>query len=119
MFNMPSSSNEINNKPRERGSPLATNPKQDNTIQKLKQSTKGVKFEKERSHAEQRVQLIQLLAPPTSHLDDLRAMPVPQLNELSDVALVKQALQLVTNDDPHGYIPQPLTIFATSDDTTL
>ena len=118
---MSSSSNEINNKPREHGSPLATNPKQDNTIQKLKQSTKGVKFEKERRHAEQRVQLIQLLVPPPSHLDDLRVMPVTQLNELSDVSLVKQALQLVTNDDPHGYtrtenvsIPQLLTTFATS-----
>ncbi len=43
------------------------------------------------------------------------------MNKLSDELLVKEALRLVTNDDPHGYtrtinvsIPQLLTIFATS-----
>ncbi len=61
------------------------------------------------------------MAPPTSHFDDLRVIPVAQLNKLSDELLVKEALRLVTNDDPHGYtrtlnvsIPQLLTIFATS-----
>jgi hypothetical protein len=88
---------------------------------KQNKSTKGVKFLKQRRHAEQRVQLIQLLAPPTSHFDDLRVKPIHELNKLSDELLVKEALRLVTNDDPHGYtstenfsIPQLLTFFATS-----
>ena len=88
---------------------------------KQKQSTKGVKLGKERRHTEERVQLIQLLAPPSTHLDELRVMPVSQLNQLSDVDLVNQALQLVTNDDLYGYtrtgnisIPQLLTMFTTS-----
>lgn len=50
-------------------------------FQKQKQSTKGVKSDKERRHADQRVQLIQLLAPPPAHLDELRVMA--QLNQLS------------------------------------
>ena len=88
---------------------------------KQKQSTKGVKLGKERRHTEERVQLIQLLTPPSTHLDELRVMPVSQLNQLSDVDLVNQALQLVTNDDLYGYtrtgnisIPQLLTMFTTS-----
>ena len=89
------------------GSPKGTNPKQENTIpvsfQKQKQSTKGVKLEKERRHSEQRAQIIDLLTPPASHLDALRTTPLSVLLELSDVALVTSALQLVTNDDPHGY----------------
>jgi len=62
-----------------------------------------------------------LLTPPASHLDALRTTPLSVLLELSDVALVTCALQLVTNDDPHGYkrtkdvsIPQLLTLFALS-----
>jgi hypothetical protein len=74
---MSSSSNENNKFPDEPG---ATNSKQ---------STKGIKLGKERSHAEQRLQLIQLLATPPSHVDDLRVMPVCQLNELTDVQMVK------------------------------
>jgi hypothetical protein len=107
------------------GSPKGTNPKQENTIpasfQKQKQSTKEVKLEKERRHSEQRAQIIELLAPPTSHLDELRVTPVSVLLELSDEALVTSALQLVTTDDPHGYartdnvsIPQLLMWFALS-----
>jgi hypothetical protein len=107
------------------GSPKGTNPKQENTIpasfQKQKQSTKGVKLEKERRHIEQRAQIIELLTPPASHLDQLRTTPLSELCELSDVALVTTALQLVTNDDPHGYnrtnnvsIPQLLALFALS-----
>ena len=88
---------------------------------KQNKSTKGVKILKQGLHAEQRVQLIQLLAPPTSHFDDLRVKPVHELSKLSDILLVQEALRLVTKDDPHGYtrtlnvsIPQLLTIFATS-----
>ena len=103
---MSSSSNQVNN----------------NQIKnKQNKSTKGVKILKQGLHAEQRVQLIQLLAPPTSHFDDLRVKPVHELNKLSDMLLVQEALRLVTKDDPHGYtrtenvsIPQLLTIFATS-----
>jgi hypothetical protein len=112
---MSSSSNDNNNNPNEPGTTNST------ALSILKHSTKGVKLGKVRSHAEQRLQLIQLLAPPPSHVDDLRVMPVFQLNELSDVQLVKQALQLCTYDDPHGYtrsgnvsIPELLTFFATS-----
>jgi hypothetical protein len=103
---MSSSSNQINN----------------NQIKnKQNKSTKGVKILKQGRHAEQRVQLIQLLAPPTSHFDDLRVKPVHELNKLSDILLVQEALRLVTKDDSHGYmrtennsIRQLLTIFATS-----
>jgi hypothetical protein len=106
---MSSSSNDNNKFPDEPGT---TNSKH---------STKGVKLNKVRSHAEQRLQLIQLLTPPPSHVDDLRVMPVCQLNELTDVQLVKEALQLCTNDDPYGYtrsgnvfIPELLTFFTNS-----
>jgi hypothetical protein len=78
-------------------------------------------LEKERRHSDQRAQIIELLTPPASHLDALRTTPLSVLLELSDVALVTSALQLVTNDDPHGYkrtkdvsIPQLLTLFALS-----
>lgn len=47
-------------------------------------------------------QLILQLIPPTSHHDPLRILTVDQLNDLSGEELVRQALNLMTIDDPHG-----------------
>ena len=47
-------------------------------------------------HADTKNRIIQFLAPPPSHQDPLRVMPVDQLAALSDPHLVHQALQLLT-----------------------
>jgi hypothetical protein len=46
-------------------------------------------------HAKTRQTILPLFAPPTSHQDPLRSMPIEQLLTLSDNDLVYQALQLL------------------------
>ena len=47
-------------------------------------------------HADTKLRIIQFLAPPSSHRDPLRVMPVDQLAALSYPDLVHQALQFLT-----------------------
>ena len=53
-------------------------------------------------HASTRQRLIDWIAPPPSHLDELRTMPAAQLAQLSDADLVNQALLVMTVKNPHG-----------------
>ena len=55
-------------------------------------------------HASTRQRLIDCIAPPPSHLDELRIMPAAQLAQLSDADLVKQALLVMTVKNPKGSI---------------
>jgi hypothetical protein len=56
------------------------------------------------SHDKTRQTILQLLAPPASHQDPLRSMPIEQLLTLSDTDLVYQALQLLTIGNPNGIV---------------
>ena len=51
-------------------------------------------------HESTRQRLIEWIAPPTSHLDELRVMPAAQLAQLSDKDLVNQALLVMTVKNP-------------------
>ena len=51
--------------------------------------------------------IIQFLAPPPSHHNPMRVMPVDQLATLSDPDLVHQALQLLTTDNFSGSVRLP------------
>jgi hypothetical protein len=51
--------------------------------------------------------IIQFLAPPPSHQDPLRVMPVDQLATLSDSDFVHQALQLLTTYNFSGSVHLP------------
>jgi hypothetical protein len=51
--------------------------------------------------------IVQFLAPPPSHHDPLRVMPVDQLATLSDPDLAHQALQLLTTDNFSGSFRLP------------
>ena len=55
-------------------------------------------------HASTRQRLIEWIAPPPSHLDELRTMPATQLALLSDPDLVNQALLVMTVKNPQGSI---------------
>ena len=55
-------------------------------------------------HESTRQRLIDCIAPPPSHLDELRTMPAAQLAQLSDANLVNQALLVMTVKNPKGSI---------------
>ena len=84
------------------GSPVGIQPPVASTIQQSFNSQRVAKVKpdvKADRHADTRKRIIQFLAPPPSHHDPLRAMPVDQLTTLSDPDLVHQALQLLTTDN--------------------
>ena len=64
---------------------------------------RSVTMEKKRRYAVSKNELIVQLLPPTAHHDPLRTLSEEQLNKLSPEDLVRQALKLMTNDDPQGY----------------
>jgi hypothetical protein len=58
-------------------------------------------------HASTRQRLIEWIAPPPSHVDEFRVMPVAQLEQLSDPELVKQALLNMTVQIRRGLLFMP------------
>ena len=58
-------------------------------------------------HADTKNRIIQFLAPPPSHQDPLRVIPVDRLATLSDPDLVHQALQLLTTENFSGSVRLP------------
>ena len=58
-------------------------------------------------HVDTKNRIIQFLAPPPSHQDPLRVIPVDRLATLSDPDLVHQALQLLTTENFSGSVRLP------------
>ena len=88
------------------GSPAGIQPPAANTIPQSfdKQNKASLKANR---HADTKARIIQFLAPPPSHHDPLRVMPVDQLATLTDPELVHQALQLLTIDNFSGSVSLP------------
>ena len=89
------------------GSPPGNQPPVTNTIVQAftkQRVASGKAAVKAGLHADTKLRIIQFLAPPSSHQDPLRVMPVDQLAALSDPDLVHQALQLLTTGNLSGSV---------------